>query len=70
VRVIDGIPLTVPSRTLLDLAEVLDRLRDAELEEAGLWVIRVTWRQLTEQPYAAVARLARALGAARRGLAL
>ena len=47
-----------------------DRLRDAELEEAGLWVILMTWRQLTEQPYAVVARLARALGAARRGLAL
>jgi very-short-patch-repair endonuclease len=47
-----------------------DRLRDADLEEAGLWVIRVTWRQPTEQPYALVARLARALGAARRGLAL
>ena len=44
-----------------------DRLRDAALEEAGLWVIRVTWRQLTEQPYALVARLARALRPDRSG---
>lgn len=44
-----------------------DRLRDAALEEAGLWVIRVTWRQLTEQPYALVARLARVLRPDRSG---
>jgi very-short-patch-repair endonuclease len=43
-----------------------DRVRDAELEEAGLWVIRVTWRQLTEHPFGVVARLARALAAGRR----
>jgi very-short-patch-repair endonuclease len=43
-----------------------DRLRDAELGEAGLWVIRVTWRQLTEEPFAVVARLARALASGRR----
>ena len=42
-----------------------DRLRDAELEEAGLWVIRVTWRQLTEKPLVLVARLARALSSGR-----
>lgn len=42
-----------------------DRLRDAEVEEAGLWVIRVTWRQLTEKPLALVARLARALSSGR-----
>jgi very-short-patch-repair endonuclease len=43
-----------------------DRVRDAELEEAGLWVIRVTWRQLTERPFGVVARLARALAAGQR----
>jgi very-short-patch-repair endonuclease len=43
-----------------------DRIRDAELEEAGLWVIRVTWRQLVEQPFALTARLARALSSIRR----
>jgi hypothetical protein len=42
------------------------RIRDAEHQKAGLWVIRVTWRQLTEQPYAVVVRLARALAAGRR----
>ena len=43
-----------------------DRIRDAELEEAGLWVIRVTWRQLVEQPFELTARLARALSSIRR----
>jgi very-short-patch-repair endonuclease len=38
-----------------------DRLRDAELTARGFRVIRVTWRQLTEQPLAVVARIAAAL---------
>ena len=35
-----------------------DRARDAEL---GLRVVRITWRQLNDEPEAVVARLARAL---------
>jgi very-short-patch-repair endonuclease len=38
-----------------------DRRRDAELQAAGYRVVRVTWRQLVEEPVAVVARLARAL---------
>lgn len=38
-----------------------DRLRDADLTAAGLRVVRVTWRQLSEAPLAVVARLAQAL---------
>jgi very-short-patch-repair endonuclease len=40
-----------------------DRRRDASLVAAGYRVIRVTWRQLAEQPLALVATLAAALGA-------
>lgn len=40
-----------------------DRLRDAELQAAGLRVMRVTWRQVTDEPEAVVARLAGALQA-------
>jgi very-short-patch-repair endonuclease len=36
-----------------------DRLRDAELQTNGFRVIRVTWRQLADQPEAMLARLAR-----------
>jgi very-short-patch-repair endonuclease len=36
-----------------------DRLRDAELQANGFRVIRVTWRQLADQPEAMLARLAR-----------
>ena len=36
-----------------------DRLRDAELQADGFRVIRVTWRQLADQPEAMLARLAR-----------
>ncbi len=45
-----------------------DRSRDAELVAAGLRVVRVTWRQLEDEPQAVVARLAAALatGRARR----
>jgi very-short-patch-repair endonuclease len=38
-----------------------DRLRDAELQAGGLRVMRVTWRQLTREPEATLARIARAL---------
>lgn len=38
-----------------------DRLRDAQLHAAGVRVIRVTWRQIVEEPEALVARLAAAL---------
>lgn len=39
-----------------------DRRRDATLVAAGYRVIRVTWRQITEEPLAVVASLAQALG--------
>ena len=42
-----------------------DRLRDAELVARGLTVIRITWRQIADEPEALLVRLARAL--ARRG---
>jgi very-short-patch-repair endonuclease len=38
-----------------------DRLRDAELQAAGFRVMRVTWRQISDEPAALVARLALAL---------
>ena len=38
-----------------------DRARDAELQAAGYRVIRITWRQLTTEPEAVIARLAAAL---------
>jgi very-short-patch-repair endonuclease len=38
-----------------------DRLRDAELQAGGLRVMRVTWRQLTREREATLARVARAL---------
>jgi very-short-patch-repair endonuclease len=44
------------------LAFERDRRRDAALVAAGYRVMRVTWRQLTEEPLAVVASLARALG--------
>jgi very-short-patch-repair endonuclease len=39
-----------------------DRRRDAVLVAAGYRVIRITWRQLTEQPLRVIAILAQALG--------
>lgn len=36
-----------------------DRARDADLQAAGDRVIRLTWRQIVEEPHAVVARLAR-----------
>jgi very-short-patch-repair endonuclease len=41
-----------------------DRARDAELAALGYRVVRVTWRQIAEEPYAVVARLAQAVGSA------
>ena len=38
-----------------------DRRRDADLQSQGLSVLRVTWRQVVQEPYATVARTARAL---------
>lgn len=38
-----------------------DRRRDAELQAAGLRVIRVTWRRIVREPEALVATLAQAL---------
>ena len=38
-----------------------DRRRDAELQSRGYRVLRVTWRQLTEEPEAVVANLSAAL---------
>jgi len=35
-----------------------DRARDATLQAAGYRVIRLTWRQIAEEPHAVVARLA------------
>jgi very-short-patch-repair endonuclease len=38
-----------------------DRRRDADLNAHGFRVIRITWRQLVEEPLAVIARIARAL---------
>ncbi len=38
-----------------------DRARDADLVASGYRVLRITWRQLTDQPTAVVARVAAAL---------
>ena len=38
-----------------------DRRRDAELGTLGLRVMRVTWRQIVDEPQALIARLATAL---------
>lgn len=42
-----------------------DRLRDAELQAQGWRVMRVTWRQIVDQPAAVVALIAAALGTRR-----
>jgi very-short-patch-repair endonuclease len=42
-----------------------DRRKDAELLTLGYRVIRITWRQLVDEPHAVVATLAAALSAAR-----
>ena len=38
-----------------------DRRRDADLQAHGVSVVRVTWRQVVEEPYATLARMVRAL---------
>jgi len=38
-----------------------DRRRDADLQTAGFSVLRLTWRQVVDEPYATIARTARAL---------
>lgn len=38
-----------------------DRRRDADLQAAGFSVLRLTWRQIVDEPYATLARTARAL---------
>jgi len=40
-----------------------DRQRDAELQGAGLRVLRLTWCQVVHSPYATLTNLVRALGA-------
>jgi very-short-patch-repair endonuclease len=44
-----------------------DRARDAQLAAAGLRVVRVTWRQLIDEPEAVVARVAGALSSRASG---
>lgn len=41
-----------------------DRRKDASLQAAGITTMRTTWRQAQGEPYAVIARLALALGAA------
>lgn len=43
-----------------------DRRKDMALADAGYLVIRITWRQLTEEPFAVIAHIARALDRAAR----
>jgi very-short-patch-repair endonuclease/predicted transcriptional regulator of viral defense system len=38
-----------------------DRARDADLQAGDFRVLRVTWRQIADQPYALIARIAQAL---------
>jgi very-short-patch-repair endonuclease len=47
-----------------------DRRKDAELEAAGYRVVRMSWRQLRDQPEVVAARLARALQHAKTGMSL
>jgi very-short-patch-repair endonuclease len=42
-----------------------DRRRDMDLATGGIHVVRLTWRQITGEPLATVARLAQALASAR-----
>jgi len=44
-----------------------DRRRDAELQAAGCRVVRVTWRQIVDEPEALVASVAVAYGQRSRG---
>ena len=47
-----------------------DRARDADLQALDYKVIRVTWRQLTSEPYVVIARVAAILALSGRELAL
>ncbi len=38
-----------------------DRRRDADLQATGLLVLRITWRQIVQEPYATLARTVRAI---------
>jgi very-short-patch-repair endonuclease len=40
-----------------------DRRRDAALQAAGCRVVRITWRQITQEPHVVVAQLATLLQA-------
>jgi very-short-patch-repair endonuclease len=44
-----------------------DRRRDADLAASGIQVLRVTWRQITEEPEATLVRMVRALGERAQG---
>jgi predicted transcriptional regulator of viral defense system len=57
----EGPALTRPAFHRGRAAFERDRARDAQLSAAGLRVMRVTWRQLADEPEAVVARLAAAL---------
>jgi very-short-patch-repair endonuclease len=57
---VDGYAVHAPRRRFEG-----DRRRDAELAAAGLRVMRVTWRQINDEPEAVAVRLALALAAAR-----
>jgi very-short-patch-repair endonuclease len=46
-----------------------DRQKDAQLQASGLATMRVTWLQMEDEPYAVIARLARALVTRESGLA-
>jgi very-short-patch-repair endonuclease len=46
-----------------------DRQKDAQLQASGLATMRVTWLQMEDEPYAVIARLARALASRDPGLA-
>jgi very-short-patch-repair endonuclease len=41
-----------------------DSKKSAKLTAAGLHVMRVTWRQMTDEPYAVIVRVAQALARA------
>ena len=41
-----------------------DRRKDRDLQALGYTVLRITWRQLTEEPEAVVATITRALAGA------
>jgi hypothetical protein len=52
---------TATASTRLAPAFERDRRKDADLQDAGYRVLRITWLQLEREPYLVIARLARAL---------